>query len=48
MYAGLSGVEAALRATQSDNVVSDHQPAARYCAASALVTATPSTPIARS
>ena len=34
--------------TQSDNVVSDHQPAARYCAASALVTATPSTPIARS
>ena len=39
---------AALRRTHSDRVVSDHQPAARYCAASALVTAAPSTPITRS
>ena len=41
-------MNAALWATHSDNVVSDHQPAARYCAASALVTAAASTPIARS
>src|SRR6476659_2989289 len=34
--------------THSDSVVSPHQPAARYCAASALVTAAPSTPITRS
>src|SRR6476469_3199245 len=46
--AGLSGVDAALRATHSDRVMSVHQPAARYCAASALVTAAASTPIARS
>src|SRR5262245_10586505 len=48
MYAGLSGVDAAFCATRADRVVSDHQPAARYFAASALVTATPSTPIGRS
>src|SRR6516165_6131983 len=47
-YAGLSGVDAALCATHSDKVTSVHQPAARYCAASALVTAAASTPIARS
>src|ERR1700742_2880718 len=46
--AGLSGVDAALRAMHSDRVMSVHQPAARYCAASALVTAAASTPIARS
>ena len=48
MYAVLSGMAAALRPTHSESVVSDHQPAARYRAASAPVTATPSTPITRS
>src|SRR6185295_2755830 len=48
MYADLSGVDAPFCATRADRVVSDHQPAARYCAASALVTAAPSTPIGRS
>src|ERR1700730_1539066 len=47
-YAGLSGDEPALRRTHSDRVVSDHQPAARYRAASALVKAAPSTPITKS